>query len=70
MKNKIQICDKCLNNNIEKLLPQLNRLNATIEVGCHNNCGISKNQFFALVNHKPVQAINLDDLLKKIKKVI
>lgn len=69
MNIKLKICDKCTKNNLNLLLSKLKKLTPDIHIGCHNNCALSKNKLFVLVNHKPVQADSIDELIGKIKNL-
>lgn len=69
---EFKICDKCKGTNISTLIPRLKEIdeNATIKIGCHNFCGIGRTKPFAIVNQRPIIALDEDELIVKIKEFL
>ncbi len=70
--NRFGICHKCKAVDYKILENKLKQIdcNAFIDIRCHNICGIGRTKPFVIVNHIPVIADNIDDLLVKVSEMI
>lgn len=67
--NTIKICNKCKGTNMKTLLPKLKELeNVSIEIGCHNLCGIGRTKSFCILNNIPIITDTEEELIDKIKE--
>lgn len=67
-----KICDRCKGTNVTSLKRKLKELDptATIDIRCHNLCGIGRDKPFVIVGHIPVIADNETELLAKVADLI
>ena len=72
-KNEFKVCDKCKGTNLKTLVPKLQKLDPDAIILpplCVSYCGPGRDYPFVLLNNKPIQGENEDDLIVKIKEVL
>lgn len=67
--NQFAICPKCASNKTKELVSKLRSIDSEAKIieGCQNLCGIGRTKLFVIVNHIPVIADNMDELIDKVK---
>ena len=70
--NQFGICPTCAGDKTKELISRLKEIDNKAEIieGCQNLCGIGRTKLFVVVNHIPVIADNLDELIGKVKENI
>lgn len=63
---KVSICPKC---KTKEIIQDLEKLNIDLKLECINFCGVGRNKYVAIIDHKPIICEDKDRFIQEINNI-